>query len=92
MRVESSTQARQHRILHATITTPIFMEMDRDGDGCIDKFEFLCRQLVAQEKVEQEDIDEVMKRFNELDRNNDGTIERDEVANPAHTAINVNVT
>lgn len=47
---------------------------------------------VLQEKVEQEDIDEVMKRFNELDRNNDGTIERDEVANPAHTAINVNVT
>lgn len=50
MRVELNREARQHRILYATITAADFAAMDSNNDNKVDKYEFLCRQLVAQVK------------------------------------------
>lgn len=48
MRVAGTTEARQKRILEATITKQDYHSMDADGDGLVSPFEFMCRTLVAQ--------------------------------------------
>lgn len=48
MRVEKSAEARQKRILMATLTATDYLQMDKDGDGKISPLEFLCRTLVKQ--------------------------------------------
>ena len=48
MRVATTTEARQKRILLATITEKDYHSMDADGDGRVSPFEFMCRTLVAQ--------------------------------------------
>lgn len=48
MRVAGSTEARQKRILEATITKTDYHSMDADGDGLVSPYEFMCRTLVAQ--------------------------------------------
>lgn len=48
MAVEKSAEARQKRILMATLTVKDYMQMDKDGDGKISPLEFLCRTLVKQ--------------------------------------------
>lgn len=90
MRVELNREARQHRILYATITAADFAAMDSNNDNKVDKYEFLCRQLVAQEKVEQEWIDEIETRFAELDVDSDGALEHSDLTHSSrHVVINV---
>eukprot|EP00904_Undaria_pinnatifida_P008517 jgi/Undpi1/4796/HiC_scaffold_19.g08149.m1 len=79
MRVARTTEVRQRRILLATITMQDYNAMDSDGDGRVSLLEFMCRTLVAQEKVTQEDIDEVTDRFKQLDKNGNGFIEVTEI-------------
>lgn len=78
MRVAGSTEARQKRILEATITKTDYHSMDADGDGLVSPYEFMCRTLVAQEKVTQEDVDKVSCRFSQLDKDGSGFIEFEE--------------
>eukprot|EP01084_Bolivina_argentea_P292798 503473_1 len=63
----------------ALISEAQLLEFDVDGDGKIDKYEFLSKMLVETQEVEQSKIDEIMVKFKMLDADNSGTITTDEL-------------
>ena len=50
--------------------------IDTDKDGRVSENEFLIYMLVALQKVEKEEIDEIMTLFRKLDKSNTGTIDK----------------
>eukprot|EP01084_Bolivina_argentea_P267035 453160_1 len=58
----------------ALISEAQLLEFDADGDGKIDKFEFLSKMLVETQEVEQSKIDEIMTKFRMLDADGSGEI------------------
>jgi hypothetical protein len=48
--------------------------MDTDGDGCVEKLEFLQKMLVRLGKCETVDIDEIIGQFEQLDE--DGSVRK----------------
>ena len=63
----------------ALISEAQLLEFDIDGDGKIDKFEFLSKMLVETREVEANKIQEIMKKFRELDADGNGEITIDEL-------------
>lgn len=63
----------------ALISEAQLLEFDVDGDGKIDKYEFLSKMLVETQEVEQSKIDEIMNKFRALDINGDGEISTKEL-------------
>ena len=49
-------------------------QMDTDGDGCVDKLEFLQKMLVRLGKCETVDIDEIIRQFERFDE--DGSVRK----------------
>jgi len=56
------------------ITEEHIAEFDADGSGNIDKFEYLSKMLVLTNEVEKSVICNIMRRFNQIDKNGDGCI------------------
>lgn len=75
---DASVRAKQRdvsrRLLTAQVDIRALKLFDTDNDGHVDKAEFLTQMLVASGKVEQEEIDTIMLRFDELDRGSTGVI------------------
>ena len=67
------------RLLSAQVDSRAFVEMDADHSGKVDKCEYLRIMLTRGGKCERDDIDEILKRFNKLDKNNSGFIEKEEI-------------
>eukprot|EP00179_Madagascaria_erythrocladioides_P010460 CAMPEP_0198358310 /NCGR_PEP_ID=MMETSP1450-20131203/130207_1 /TAXON_ID=753684 ORGANISM="Madagascaria erythrocladiodes, Strain CCMP3234" /NCGR_SAMPLE_ID=MMETSP1450 /ASSEMBLY_ACC=CAM_ASM_001115 /LENGTH=314 /DNA_ID=CAMNT_0044065029 /DNA_START=26 /DNA_END=968 /DNA_ORIENTATION=+ len=63
-----------HRTLTARFTNNIFMEMDKDGDGEVDRLEFLTVMLMKLGKVDKETVDDILEEFDERDVDHSGTI------------------
>ncbi len=76
---KSRQRAVSRRLLSARMTTRSLVRMDSDGDGNVDKCEFLTAMLVQTGKAEKADIDEILSRFGELDKDGDGAIEHSEL-------------
>lgn len=68
------------RILRQQLDKAAFSKMDRSGDGRVDRFEFLASTLLKQKKLTKEELDVITARFDEIDVDNTGFIEREEVA------------
>ena len=56
-------------------------EMDEDGDGEVNRGEFLAKMLVKLGKCAQDDVDEIMAQFNVLDVDRSGTLDAKDIAN-----------
>lgn len=65
--------------LHRTVTLCDLKNMDANGDGMVDREEFIIFLLVALQKVDQELIDELKAIFAALDRNGNGKLEKDDL-------------
>jgi len=74
--VESRENRIKQEFLSRSMTLSDLNNMDTNCDGVVSKFEFIQYMLVALQKVEQEDIDDIMEVFKKLDNTKTGTINK----------------
>jgi len=60
--------------------THLGLQMDADGNGHVDKCEFITSVLVQLGYVTREDIQPWLDRFDELDTDNSGTLDLSDLA------------
>lgn len=77
--VRSRQRNMTRRLLSAQLDTRSLMRMDTDGDGSVDKAEYLKMMLISTNKCSKEDLDEFLKRFAELDANGSGLIDPSDI-------------
>ncbi|CAN8070548.1 unnamed protein product [Agarophyton chilense] len=75
MKQKSATR----RLMGATMDMKSLMRMDKDQDRRVDRCEFLAQMLIRTGKVSDEDVQPLLKRFAQLDRDSSGFITMDEV-------------
>lgn len=68
----------KERFLKRTLRKEDFLAMDADGDGQIDKFEWLSSTLIEQGTISPSDLQHIMSRFEELDADGTGAIDAKE--------------
>merc|ERR1719345_718228 len=61
------------------VTADLISEIDEDGSGDVDRFEFLTYMLVNMGKIEIEDVEQVMELFKHYDIDNSGYLTIDDV-------------
>lgn len=59
--------------------------MDRNSDGEVDKAEFLAYMLVALQKVNQEDVDEIIALFHKFDKTENDRLSRHDIVSDWRT-------
>ncbi|CAN0189094.1 unnamed protein product [Ectocarpus sp. 12 AP-2014] len=79
MQASKRVKQRQTRLLLATVTAHEYAAMDADNDNRVSLMEFLVHTLIKQEKITQEDIDEIHTRFTALDKDHNGFVTREEI-------------
>ncbi|CBJ30152.1 Calcium-activated outward-rectifying potassium channel, putative [Ectocarpus siliculosus] len=79
MQASKRVKQRQTRLLLATVTAHEYAAMDADNDNRVSLMEFMVHTLIKQEKVTQEDIEQIHTRFTALDKDHNGFVTRDEV-------------
>lgn len=72
--VKAKQRAVSRRLLTAQMDAATLKMMDHDKDGSVDKCEFLSELLVRSGKVERKDIDTILLRFEQLDKDKSGEI------------------
>jgi len=70
---------KQELLRKALIDEAQLMEFDQDGDGTIDRYEFLSKMLVELKECDLERIEEIMMKFKEIDVDGSGTITTEEL-------------
>lgn len=65
--------------MERTMTLADLRCMDTDNDSRVSPQEFLRYMLVALQKVEKEEIDEIMELFQKLDKSNTGFIDKEDL-------------
>jgi hypothetical protein len=78
--VSSKQRAATRRLLAARMDFDTLKGMDADGDGRVDKAEFLASCLLKLGKIEQSDVDTVLARFAQLDCDGSGLIDPHDVS------------
>jgi len=64
-----------HKFLNNSLVTPKqLLQFDTNGDGSVDRYEYLVRSLVACRFVEEDKIDLIMTKFYNIDSDKSGTI------------------
>lgn len=61
------------------VTEDIIAEMDEDGGGSVDKFEFLSYMLVHTGKVSKHEIQSINTLFSSLDRDGSGSLDTNDI-------------
>eukprot|EP01084_Bolivina_argentea_P044673 82199_1 len=78
--VEKHNMAKKAKIFGRALTRSTeFFEFDIDGNGTVSKYEFLRGMLIKWDEVDNDRMDEIMKIFDETDKNGDGVIDRKEL-------------
>ena len=61
------------------VTEAMIHQMDSDGTGSVDRFEFLKSMLLQLGKVEEDDVAKIIKMFDDLDADGSGTLDIDDI-------------
>jgi CBS domain-containing protein len=77
--VERRVSAAEDRFLRRTMTLSDIERMDFNNDGRVSESEFLIYMLVTLQKVEQDDVDEILTLFHKLDKSGDGVLTKDDL-------------
>jgi len=77
--IERQQEKMTQRILKAEFDLEAILAMDTDGDASIDLGEFLEYMLVKLNKVSQDDIEKVKAQFRELDVDNSGALDAEDI-------------
>lgn len=65
----------EQRILNREVGQEV-LGLDEDGDGEVDRYEYLAHMVVAMGKMHKHEVLEIMARFDELDTTGDGRLSR----------------
>ena len=65
------------RILNRKVGKEV-LRLDDDGDGQVDKYEYLSHMVVLLGKMQRHEVDQIMNRFKELDISGDGKISQED--------------
>lgn len=79
--VRSKQRSVARRLLSANMDTRSLHTMDADGDGKVTRSEFLVTCLTKLGKVDEEEVNEILRRFDELDHDKSGVIDMNECSN-----------
>lgn len=77
--IERRQERLAKKILTAEFDLEAILAMDTDGDQQIDMAEFLEFMLVKMGKVSQVDVDRIKAQFHELDVDNSGVLDQDDI-------------
>jgi Ion channel/EF hand len=78
--LDQRSQKAEEKFLSRALTLSDIDRMDFDNDGGVSREEFLIYMLVTLQKVEQEDVNEIMDVFRKLDKTGDGVLDADDLA------------
>jgi Ca2+-binding EF-hand superfamily protein len=81
--IDRKAQKLEDRFLARSMTLSDLEVMDTNKDGEVSEAEFLTYMLVALQKVEQEDIDQIKSLFQKLDKSQTGAINKQDLSNLA---------
>ena len=73
----------QKQLRDKELTLQDLKVMDFDGDGQVSKAEFLEFMLIAMNQVDQELLDNLKSHFDRLDKDQSGTLDRNDLINVA---------
>ena len=77
--VERRNDEVEEKFLHRTMTLADLRTMDTDKDNRVSEVEFLKYMLIALQKVDKEDIDEIMDVFRSLDKSGTSYINQEDI-------------
>jgi hypothetical protein len=77
--IERKNDEVEDRFMNRAMTLGDLQKMDTSKNGKVGPGEFLSYMLVAMQKVEKEEIDEIMDMFKKLDRSNTGAINKEDL-------------
>lgn len=77
--VKFKQRAVTRRLLSAQLDMKTWKKMDKDNDGAVNKSEFITEFLVRSGKVQQDEMDAILARFDELDKDKNGDIRLSEI-------------
>ena len=77
--MERKQDANEKAFMSRSLATSDLAVMDTNQDGRVEKSEFLAYMLIALNKVEKEDLDEINELFDRLDKDQNGSLTKDDV-------------
>ena len=77
--IDRRNDDKEDEFLQRAMTLADLRRMDTDKDGMVSPTEFLQYMLVALQKVEKQEIDEILDLFKKLDKSSNGFIEKDDL-------------
>lgn len=77
--VDKAQDELEAKFMRRAMTISDLHTMDVNEDGTVSKDEFLIFMLVTLQKVEQDDLDQLVDLFHKLDRTNDGCIGKKDI-------------
>lgn len=77
--IDRNNDMMEERFLRRAMTVADLRRMDTNQDNKVSPDEFLRYMLVALQKVEKQDIDDIMRLFQKLDKDNNGFIEKEDL-------------
>jgi hypothetical protein len=77
--VDRRDHAAELKFMRRAFTLSDVERMDFNNDGVVSERKFLIYMLVTLQKVEQDDIDEILKLFHKLDKTGDGVLTTDDL-------------
>jgi len=77
--IERNNDVAEEQFLQRAMTLADLDAMDDNGDSKVSPDEFLRYMLVALQRVEKEDIDDIMAIFQKIDRDGSGLIEKSDL-------------
>jgi hypothetical protein len=90
--IERRNIEAEARFMNRAMTLGDLRTMDTDEDGKVTPVEFLRYMLVALQKAEKEEVDEIMALFKKLDKSNTGTIDQQDLMNQYQLSVRPGVT
>lgn len=88
--IEVETDAAEDEFLDRDITLEDLDHIDNDNDEVVTKIEFLTFMLTAMKKVDAEEIEEIMEKFNELDNDDSGTLDKKDLQKKKSRRLKIN--
>ena len=79
VRAQARKALQMQEMLDQPLDKEFIDELDRDGDGQIDKGEFLEAMLIRLGKVTKEDTYPIMKKFSQLDQDGSGFLDEGDI-------------
>lgn len=77
----------EDRFMNRCLTLGDIEKMDTSDDGRVSPDEFLTHMLVAMQKVEKEEIEEILELFQKLDKDKTGYIDKDDLSANYHLNV-----